>query len=46
MTKTDLILHLRTTELKLLVPVRLLRAQGAGPQTPASHSPGAVSPGL
>lgn len=46
MTKTDLILHLKTTELKLLVPVQLLCAQGAGPQTPASHSPGAVSPGL
>lgn len=39
-TKTDLILHLKT-ELKLLVPVLLLPTQGAGPQTPASRSPGA-----
>ena len=42
-TKTDLILHLKT-ELKLLVLVLLLPAQGAGPPTPASQSPGGCEP--
>lgn len=42
-TKTDLILHLKT-ELKLPVPVLLLPALGAGPPTPASHSPRGCEP--